>query len=412
MSTAPVDGKGYGLLIQTDMKSAENMKAESGLNLVPSLDGKTPQAHVQLEMTQLSQKQYGEAIETVKKLRQQLPKDPLVQNFKARIYVVMKDNASARVSFEKTLAPSPAYFPAAANNDLNGSLTTLKKLASLNPRSALTQIRIATVYLAMQNWTAAVAALNQAVTLQPDNFEAEAILLTLHAEAGEFDAAMKITRQVQTQRPNQSVGYTMEGNNLTSQRKAPRAPKAYEQATAQGKSGRFLIKQHASRLASGKDKAAQSPCSNPQDNSIRTNLANGYLARKQPKAAIEQYEAVLKNAPRNPEALTNLAFAYHQIKDARNVEVAEKALKRAPDSAVITDTTGWILVDKTKNARGSGLLQKASTMLPKNDAIRFHLAVGLTKAGDKANTREEFTKLAALKTFPMMEEAKRLLSEL
>lgn len=513
-----------------DLKSAGQGKPTNALpelDLGPALDGKSFEAVTAQVMTQLRARQYDEALDSVKKLEKQQPKNPFVQNLKGGVYVALKDNAAARLSFEKALSLSPIYFPAAenlarmdlhanhpelakeryeslltadkknvaamiglgnlavvtghpaeattwfekavaenpadvspalvlgahylrtgardkaqtlvqrlmtanpgnaavmdfygqgqaANKDLNGSLLTFKKLATENPTSAQAQIRIASVYLAMQNQADAVVALNKALTLQPDNLEAEAALLALHGRAGEFESALKIARQVQKQRPAEPIGLVMEGDVLMAQKKTELALKAYEQAGVNGKSGQLLIKQRAALLALGKENDADALAvqwlkDHPQDTLVQLNLANGYLARKQPKAAIELYDAALRSAPQNPEILNNLALAYHQAKDARDLETAERALKLAPNNPGIMDTLGWILIEKGNDARGLGLLQKAIAILPGNEEIRLHLAVGLTKAGDKAGARKELTTLAASKNGVAADEAKRLLKDL
>jgi Flp pilus assembly protein TadD len=45
--------------------------------------------------------------------------------------------------------------------------------------------------------------------------------------------------------------------------------------------------------------------------------------------------------------------------------------------------------------RGLPLLQKAVTLAPAAPEIRYHLAFGLSKAGDKAGARKELDKLLA-----------------
>ena len=87
-------------------------------------------------------------------------------------------------------------------------------------------------------------------------------------------------------------------------------------------------------------------------------------------------------------------------------------MKLAPNSPGIMDALGWILVGRGNDARGLGLLQKASAMSPGKEKIRFHLAVGLVNAGNKVGAKKELTALAESKTFAAADEAKRLLGEL
>jgi Flp pilus assembly protein TadD len=77
------------------------------------------------------------------------------------------------------------------------------------------------------------------------------------------------------------------------------------------------------------------------------------------------------------------------------------------------DTLGWILVQKGDTARGLDVLRKAVAAAPDAPDIRYHLAAGLAKSGDKAGARKELEKtLAAGKPFASAEEAKSLMRQL
>lgn len=305
----------------------------------------------------------------------------------------------------------------AANNDLRGALATFQKLVSVKPDSPVVHMRLATVYAAMKNQPEAIASLNKAIAIQPDNLEAQSTLFTVYGNAGEFDAALKVARQVQKQRPKMPVGFVMEGDILMAQKKPALALKMFDLAAVQGKSAPLMIKQHAAALAAGEtkkadEKAVQWLKENPQDNMLRVYFAHSLAVRKLTKAAIEQFETAIKISPDNAIVLNSLAIAYQQDKDPRAVTVADQALKLAPTNPAIMDTLGWILVGAGNDPRGLELLRKASTQLPTNEEIRFHLATALLKSGDKTNARKQLEILAASKTFPGTEEAKRLLKEL
>jgi Tfp pilus assembly protein PilF len=131
------------------------------------------------------------------------------------------------------------------------------------------------------------------------------------------------------------------------------------------------------------------------------------------KPAISLLENVLKQKPNNPVALNNLAWAYQQEKDPRALDTAEQAFKVAGDNPGVMDTLGWMLVEQGNTARGLPLLQKASGLAPDAPEIRYHLAVGLNKSGDKQGARKELDKLLAQnKPFAQIEEARALLKTL
>ena len=76
-------------------------------------------------------------------------------------------------------------------------------------------------------------------------------------------------------------------------------------------------------------------------------------------------------------------------------------------------TLGWLLVEQGNTGRGLPLLQKASSLAPNSSEVRYHLAVGLSKTGDKAGARKELDKLLADdKSFAQADEARALLKAL
>jgi Tfp pilus assembly protein PilF len=178
------------------------------------------------------------------------------------------------------------------------------------------------------------------------------------------------------------------------------------------------VKLHASLGQAGKGKVADARLAqwlkdHPADVPTRMYQAGIYLASKQNKAAIEQYQAVLQQNAKNIPALNNLAWLYQQEKDPRALEYAEKANQLAPDNPAILDTLGWMLVEQGNTNRGLPLLQKAVNVAPEVAAIRYHFVLGLVKSGDKAKARKELEQLLATgKAFSQIEEAKALLKQL
>jgi Tfp pilus assembly protein PilF len=112
----------------------------------------------------------------------------------------------------------------------------------------------------------------------------------------------------------------------------------------------------------------------PTDVLARAYLAATYMQTGQNKQAIEQYQVVLQNDPKNILALNNLAALYQQEKDARALATAEQAYLLKADSAYVMDTLGWMLVEQGKTADGLALLQKAVEKAPTSAEIRYHWA--------------------------------------
>jgi FimV-like protein len=142
-------------------------------------------------------------------------------------------------------------------------------------------------------------------------------------------------------------------------------------------------------------------------------MATMSLNNNDSKAAIEQFQTVLKQEPNNVGALNNLAMAYHAQKDARAVEYAEKALAQAPNNPAVMDTLGYILVERGDIKRGLPYLEKAAAAAPNALNIRYNLAMAQAKAGDKEGARKSLEEVIAKGgTSGKAEEAKAALKTL
>jgi putative PEP-CTERM system TPR-repeat lipoprotein len=228
---------------------------------------------------------------------------------------------------------------------------------------------------------------------------------------------LAISHQIQKQQKKSPVGYIAEGDLLMAQKKPALATKAYEHAFDISKSGPAMLKLHASLSQAGKTPEANSRLvqwlkQHPEDAASRMYLAGAYLASQDNKAAIEQYQIILKQAPTYVPALNNLATAYQPEKNPLALEYAEKAYQLAPNSAAVMDTLGWILVEQGNTTRGLPLLEKAVSLAPEAADIRYHLAAGRAKSGDNAQARKELEQLlAAGQQFPSIDQAKLLLKQ-
>ncbi len=302
-----------------------------------------------------------------------------------------------------------------ATKDTAGALETYSKLANVLPKSAQPQMRLAGVRMLQKNDAAAAEDLRRAVELQPDFIPARLAQIELAVRSNRPDEALDTARQIQKLDAKAPVGYAVEGDLLMMQNKPAPALAAYEKALAIGKSPELMLKTLQAMKQAGKDKEAQARAAQwlkekPDNVAIAMFLAEGSLARKDYKTAIAQLQDVLKRGPNNAVALNNLAWAYQQEKDPRALETAEQAYKLAGENAGVLDTLGWLLVEQGNTARGLPLLQKASGLAPNAAEIRYHLAVGLHKSGDKPGARKELDKLLAQNAqFPQIEEARALL---
>jgi putative PEP-CTERM system TPR-repeat lipoprotein len=305
-----------------------------------------------------------------------------------------------------------------ATKDPSAALETYSKLVNVLPKSAAAQLRLAGVHMLLKNDAAAADDLKRAVELQPEFLPARMAQIELALRTGHPDDALARARQIQKLNDKVPVGYAVEGDVLLAQNKPAEALPAYEKALSISKSPELLVKVAQAMTMTGKGKEAEARATQwlkdrPNDALVAMFVADRSLAGKEFKPAISLLEGVLKQNPNNPVALNNLAWAYQQEKDPRALGTAEQAFKVAGDNPGVMDTLGWMLVEQGNTTRALPLLQKASGMAPNSPEIRYHLAVGLHKSGDKQGARKELNQLLAQnKQFAQIEEARALLKTL
>jgi len=113
---------------------------------------------------------------------------------------------------------------------------------------------------------------------------------------------------------------------------------------------------------------------NKKSIAIHFKLATIYQQQNDINQAEAHYNAILTEQADNVLALNNLAFLYSQKNDPRALELAKKAYEKAPESAAILDTYGYILIKQDQAKEGLPILEKAAALAPKANDIQFHLA--------------------------------------
>jgi tetratricopeptide (TPR) repeat protein len=150
----------------------------------------------------------------------------------------------------------------------------------------------------------------------------------------------------------------------------------------------------------------------PRDMAMKLLLSQAQTDAGQLREAKTTLEAVLKAGESAP-VLNNLANLQWQLKDPAAQQTAERAFKLAPSDALILDTLGWILVQKSQLDAGLRHLREARLRDPANPEIRYHLAWALAKSGRKGEALQELeAALQSGRSFPGIDSARSLRAEL
>ncbi len=154
----------------------------------------------------------------------------------------------------------------------------------------------------------------------------------------------------------------------------------------------------------------QAGSTNPHSADAFLNQAMLLDALARTKEAIDAYNKVLGIDPENSVALNNVAFLNAQA--GANLDqamtFAERAKKKYPNSPEISDTLGFIYLQKNLNLEAVRIFRQILENQPKNATFHLHLAMALLKQGDKQGAREEAGK--ALKNASQPDEQTKIRS--
>jgi len=285
-----------------------------------------------------------------------------------------------------------------AAGDKDNALASFQKLAEMAPQSPAVQIRLANAQLALKQTDQARVSLNRALQLKPDFLDAQAALIALDAQSGQYNQAIQMAHKVQQQLPRAPAGWILEGDTLLMQKQPALALQKYETAWRLQNSGPLAVKLHNAKVLSGKAAEADAGLlvwlkAHPDDAASRAYLAQSAMERGNYALANTNYAALLEKSPNNVLILNNYAWSLQRAGDPRAQTYAQRAFQLAPDNPAVMDTLAEILMNRGQSKRALQLLQQALSKTPDNAEIQYHYAQALAKSGDKAHARDELQRL-------------------
>lgn len=305
-----------------------------------------------------------------------------------------------------------------ANGDAAGAKSTLTSASRRAGFDTPRLVEVARQQVAAQDLKGAAYTLEKALNGTPNDPAAVAMLSSVELAQGNIPAAEQRARQVIDGNPKSSMGYNLLAEAAMRRGQPAAALDALRKAHDIDKSAISLSRLMRAQAAQGGLKTATEVGDawlhkNPNDAAVRNTMAELLVQARDFAGARRQFETLLKASPNNTAALNNLANVLLELKDPSATEVAERALKNAPQNPLILDTAGWANHRAGKADRALQLLRDARLRAPDNPDIRYHLAAVLAQAGRKGEAREELN--AALRngaTFAAAAEAKQLLTTL
>jgi Tfp pilus assembly protein PilF len=108
----------------------------------------------------------------------------------------------------------------------------------------------------------------------------------------------------------------------------------------------------------------------------RYNLANLYVAQKQPQRAVENYQAAIKIDNLFYPAKVNLAMLYNQMGKNNEAEILLREVATShPEMYEVHYSLGLLLAEEKKYAEAANYLKQAARGLPTRARIHYNLGL-------------------------------------
>ena len=367
---------------------AKNLLAE-GVKLSPT----EPSLRLSLIELLINKRQYKEALAVAQEATVALPNDPRVLD------------ALGRAQAEA--------------GEIEQAVSTFRRVADANQRSAAPYLRLADIYAATNRKPAAETALRKALEVEPDSAPAQEALAGLMLSSGRFREAIELARKMQEQRPRAVSGYAFEATVHLRQKSVEPALAAYRKGLAVKDHDPELARQYyltlhrSGRRADGDRYGAEWIKAHPNDLVFDYQLAVSALRYGDLAQAETRLQRIVQLRPEYPMALNNLAWVLASRGKAGGSAFAQRAVDLAPDKPEFMDTLALALMVDKQPAKALELQKKVVEMRPTEPAYRLSLARMAIEAGDKALARAELDRLKALgASYPQQAEVTALAQKL
>ena len=219
-------------------------------------------------------------------------------------------------------------------------------------------------------------------------------MVKVNLDAGRDADAIAMARDVQKQRPKESMGYMLEGDIHVSKKAWPEAVAAYRNGLKNVGTTDLAIRLDASLRASGNVAEADKVIAgwqreHPKDRDSTRYLAEMALGKKDYRGAVTHYKAMLEIQPDDALALNNLAYVSGQLKDPKAHRIrreGQQARAEQPrDPRHARHAAGRT---RATSKRGVEIMQQAVALAPACAGIRLNLARALIKDGQKDGRQE------------------------
>jgi len=203
---SPASAEYKTALGMTKLGLGDTVHAIADFEIASRLDKNSSKAGVLLIMTLVQEKEFDKALIIANRLENEQPKNPLIPNLKGGIYLYKKDQANARISFDKAVGIEPNFFPAVVNlarldmreNKADIAKKRLESLLEKDKKNLQVQIALASLAAARHNDKEAQIWLEKANNDYPDTLQPVQLLAAQYLKIGEQQKALTLVKKAQT----------------------------------------------------------------------------------------------------------------------------------------------------------------------------------------------------------------------
>jgi cellulose synthase operon protein C len=374
------------------------------------------------------EKRWDQAIRYADQARAASPSNPMPGLKLLELYASQQDWERAKSLASELSNQFPSYagvFDAqgrvlTTSGDRDGAINAFRRAYEIDPSSAPILARYLSVLAAAKRFPEYRTILQSRLDKDPGNRGIKAQLIRVEAEIGGLEAGTARARSFAKDDPDSSL-YDLVSAELHERggKRSDAIALLEKTTTARPMDDDVAVALARLHIRDGNPAKAETVLSSrleqrPNAVAVRAALADVYINNKKFDSAIGEEMLVLAERPNDPIALNNLAWLYQQKGDlAKAREFAENAAGIAPTSGAIADTLGWIILAQGDTETALTRLQAASTAMPGNPEIQYHIAVALGRAGRTADARAMLEQLLGSgASFASKTEAEKLLEEL
>jgi len=292
-----------------------------------------------------------------------------------------------------------------ASGRFASSETSLKKAASLDPKSALTLVDLGDLYLqGMHRPADAAVAYRQAIKLRPNDAAAHVGLGRAFVAVRSYREAVPEFERAAALMPGDPLPSTELARTYGALGDLDKALAAYQTAlTARpdfvpallGRGDIYMERNEPARAVADFESAVKLE---PKSAAAQFRLGSAYDALKRADDAEKSYRAAIAADSKYAPAYNNLAMLALESKHdtAMALDMAQRATALAPDVGAYADTMGGILLARGDLGPAIDAFRKASASKPDNPSFYYNLGQALARNGKKQEAIAAFRQALAV----------------